>query len=584
MRKLKLAYLIGTVVFSISAVAGITYGLTGLNYCQHKFETVPGKPSTCLEEGTETTYRCEFCKKLFAYEEGVGAFEIEKARVTPKSHHTPNLETLQGALKEGVEKATSIADYAVYADCAICNEPHEVDIDHCIPFAPSDYFGGYQQASHFMEENVIGTKYVVKSGTKAGTKITVQSQNDSGINSLANCRVPFTANETRYLVMVMQNHGGQDIRLKYGTEYYSSMCQTETTVPAGGFSTFVVKINYNASIDVCYHQMDILDTVNEDIPLSMCGYYYFDSKLVGVRLGKSPNKLQYAPGEFFDDTGMILYADYGNNVKRTLSKGDYQISVDNRPLTKEDQVITVKYRNAKLDLEIVVDDFERKVTLHRATFADGTSEKMILKGQPLPKDIVYEEGKTFLYWQESDGTKHGRACLVPAKDSVIFTAVYKEDVRGENIAFDKDVYVSSNMAENASFQPKNAVDGSVMEEGPSYSWASEGHASADNEEWITIDLLEKSSFNEIHLYPRGCGDYFPVDYTIEVSEDNETFTEILSIQNDPMSLRFEAKGRYYSFDDLEARYVRVRASKLGTNASSGGYYFQLSEIEIYQVS
>lgn len=584
MRKLQLVKLIGTIVFGASVIGALTYGLTGLNYCQHQFETIPGIPATCVKEGVETTYECKFCHKLFAYDVSKGAFEIDHARATAKSQHTPNLETIYGGLKEGIDTPSSIADYEVKAKCAVCETDYSVNVDNCIPFAPSDYFGGYNGATHFAVDNVIGTNYTVKKGTKAGTKITIQSQNDSRVNHLANCKVPFTANETRYLVMVMQNHGTKDITLKYGSEYYSNMCQTETTVPAGGFSSFVVKINYSASIDVCYHQMDVLSNVVEDTPLSMCGYYYFNSKLIGIRIEKNPTKLEYAPGEVFDDTGMVLYADYGNSVKRILSNDEYQTNVENRFLTKDDKVVTIKYRTAKLDLAIVVDDFKRSIKLNRATFADGSSEKELLQGQPMPKDIIYQEGKTFLYWQETDGTKRGRQCLVPCKDNVMLTAIYKEDVKGDNLAFEKDVLVSSNMANNAGFRPENAVDGSIMQEGPSYSWASRGHSNADAEEWITIDLLEKTSFNEIDLYPRGCGEYFPVDYTIEISDDNQEFTEILSIENDPSSLRLEAKGRYYSFDNIEARYVRVRATRLGTNPSGSGYYFQVSEIEIYKVA
>ncbi|WP_375766895.1 discoidin domain-containing protein [Archangium gephyra] len=117
--------------------------------------------------------------------------------------------------------------------------------------------------------------------------------------------------------------------------------------------------------------------------------------------------------------------------------------------------------------------------------------------------------------------------------------------------------------------------------GGSLGWTSGGSYTPSTVEWLQFDLGSSATLTKVDLYPRNdqtygsvVGDGFPVDFSIEVSNDAVNWTTAVwragyatptGVQSFPVSV-------------ASARYVRIRATKL--DDVTGTYYMQLAEVEI----
>lgn len=168
---------------------------------------------------------------------------------------------------------------------------------------------------------------------------------------------------------------------------------------------------------------------------------------------------------------------------------------------------------------------------------------------------------------------HDDGSLPPADSSHYKTAGGEDD--GTNVALNRPVTASSNLA---GWDPSRLTDGN---HGTLWSSALNRHATADEEEYFTVDLMNAYTLDRIVLIPRVNDEYFPQIFEVQVSDDGETFTTVKTVeyptQNKgtvPITVKLE--------DTVQARYVRIRATKLRDLAGFGdGFLFQLSEIEIY---
>ena len=152
-----------------------------------------------------------------------------------------------------------------------------------------------------------------------------------------------------------------------------------------------------------------------------------------------------------------------------------------------------------------------------------------------------------------------------------------------NLGLGKPVEALSSI-ENADWSAANLTDGD-REHGPLDSGA--GYSSSSNEydphaEAVTVDLLAVSRIGRVVLYPRhmsGPSYAFPKDFTIDVSADGETWETVVSETDFPPP----AYGAVpFTFEEREARYVRLHASALWSNPiDTGRYRLQLAEFEIY---
>lgn len=164
---------------------------------------------------------------------------------------------------------------------------------------------------------------------------------------------------------------------------------------------------------------------------------------------------------------------------------------------------------------------------------------------------------------------------------------------GENVAVGKSVTVSSAYTAPGDWEPRYAVDG-VTEYDPDEGngWTSMVGLYLDNEdynEYIIVDLDIDYSISAIYLWPRqdpgNEGIYFPVDYTISVSSDNENWEIIETVVGDNGAEDWDTSPRLFYFDSpVTGRHVKVTGTELTTaNATNlrDGPLMQIGEIEIY---
>lgn len=78
-----------------------------------------------------------------------------------------------------------------------------------------------------------------------------------------------------------------------------------------------------------------------------------DYVLENIKIEKTPYVTVYQVGQIFDDTGMVVTANYNNGHKEVISKNDYVIS-NLHALTTDDKDITVSYNGKSVKLPITV--------------------------------------------------------------------------------------------------------------------------------------------------------------------------------------------------------------------------------------
>lgn len=546
--------------------------LVGCNYCQHKLKEIEKVPATCISTGLRTAYKCTKCGQLFHYSDATGLVEITKREVLPKSGHTVG-DAYLGKAKGGTDEITSLADYEVHAECAVCEEEFKVNPENLIAFAPSDYRGG----THFdIEEGRAATKYTFPAGTTSGTVRVIEPLRDSGTSAAANVEVPFEANVNRYLIMFVHNESNIDVDIKYGAERNGERCNTEVHVPANGFASFTVTIKFSAGDPRSWHELYMMQDIDTDVTLSLCGYFYATNKLRSIMI-QSYGRSEYAVGEKLDVDDIVIVADYGENVKRELKPDEYTINLKDKELTEDDKEVVITHKNKSVKFPITVKHFYRKVTLIGATFADGSSTKEVEQGKPLPSSIVFHGGRTFDHWVDIYGERYTE--YIVSENDVALSAVYEGmNMHAENLARGKSATASEEGFNPGQFGIGNMTDGNKSMYN---AWGSDPHSSQTDVVWVQIDLDAVKAINEVELHPRGDGAYFPTDYYIEVSTDGEHYTKVFEMQGDPQSSRNTSTVRHCFFDDISARYVRITSTKM-TNGGGGLYYVDYGEIEIYR--
>lgn len=548
-------------------------GFTGCGYCQHQLSELQKVPATCQETGLKTAYECVKCGKLFAYTDEKGLYEISEREVAPLSGHTVGTE-FTGKNRDGSDAVNALEDMAVYAECAVCGEDFAVDANRLIAFSPSDNVGTHID----IDDNTrVATEYVFESGVKSGTKLTIEPLRDSGKNENANVEVPFEANKYRYLIMFVYNDSNVDVDIKYGAERNGERCLTDVSVPAKGYAAFTVNIKFSGSDPRSWHELYMMQDLSERVKLTFTGYYYAENKLKSISL-RSKGRVEFAVGEVFDASGIVVVADFGENVTRVLKPEEYEVNLTDKILTEEDTQVIITYKNKTVKYDITVREFERTVTLVGATFADGTQTKQLKQGSKLPDDILFTQGKTFKNWMDYYGNTYTDYTV--GDSDILLYAVYEGEQKGEN-------YVSGKLftSNEAGFNPSDYGFGKLTDgvRTDYNAWGSNRHSSSEAEIWLLVDLGELLTVNEVYLYPREAdGLYFPVAYRIEVSEDGENFTEVFAMECDGQSLNRSRNARYCRFGDVQARYVRITATELSRGDGANEYYLEFSEIEIYR--
>jgi len=134
------------------------------------------------------------------------------------------------------------------------------------------------------------------------------------------------------------------------------------------------------------------------------------------------------------------------------------------------------------------------------------------------------------------------------------------------------------------WEPKYVVDGVFRGTSTVPGYASAMDASANTDEWFEIDLLAVHKVNQVDLFPRNeaanvVGVCFPVDFTIQVSTDGNTWTTVTAKSgyakpgDAPQSFRF---------NQVNARYIKVDATSLGIDQNNN-HYLEMRQIAAYGV-
>lgn len=559
-----------TVLFVAAVIAALAFGFTGCGYCQHVLEELQKVPSTCQTTGLKTAYECTKCGKLFAYTDATGLYEIQEREIAPVSGHTVG-DTFSGKNADGTATVNAIEEMTVFAECEVCGEEFAVNADKLIAFSPSDNVGTHLDID---EGTRVATTYTFPAGTKSGTKLTIEPLRDSGKYQNANVEVPFEANKVRYLIMFVYNQSDVNVDIQYGAERNGERCLTSVSVPAKGYAAFTVNIKFSGGDPRSWHELYMMQDLSEKVDLTFTGYYYAENKLKSISL-RSKGRVEFAVGETFDATGIIVVADFGENVTRVLKPEEYEINLTGKELTEEDTEVIITYKNKTVKYGITVQEFKRNITLVGATFADGSHSKELRQGSKLPEDILFASGKTFKGWSDYFGNLYPEY-TVGDLDTTLY-AVYEGAEKGANLVRGK-LFTSNEAGFNPSgFGFKNLTDGSY-----SNAWGSNRHYEPEAEIWLLVDLGEATTVNEVDLFARWDGLFFPVGYKIEVSVDGENFTEVFAMDNDTKAANASLDTRYCHFEDAEARFVRITATELSKGGGVNEYYLEFGEIEIYR--
>jgi hypothetical protein len=151
-----------------------------------------------------------------------------------------------------------------------------------------------------------------------------------------------------------------------------------------------------------------------------------------------------------------------------------------------------------------------------------------------------------------------------------------------NLALNKDVTASSS-AENWGWYKAKLVDGMRDSVEDAMGWSTDPSLTTNRAEWVKVDLGAVCGISEVDLYPRNDSDNegagFPVDFTIQISTDDLNWTTVMTKTGHQQPA--DGLARSFTFPEANARFVRVGATSLGTDAG-GNHGMALAEMEIYR--
>lgn len=151
---------------------------------------------------------------------------------------------------------------------------------------------------------------------------------------------------------------------------------------------------------------------------------------------------------------------------------------------------------------------------------------------------------------------------------------------GGNLAAGKMVTASSSYeSAGDGWTMANATDGATLSNVYySMGWSS---AISAGSEWVTVDLGGNSTFTTVNLFPRNDGPNtgygFPIDFTIQTSPDNATWTTVVTQSNCPQPGN---AVQSFTFPSTTARYVKINGTGLRTDGPGGQLRMQFAEIQV----
>lgn len=154
--------------------------------------------------------------------------------------------------------------------------------------------------------------------------------------------------------------------------------------------------------------------------------------------------------------------------------------------------------------------------------------------------------------------------------------------RPDNLALYAAVSASSTY-ETSNWGLTRVVDGQKNSISGSMGWTSNSSLNTNHTEWVSVDLGAVHTIRTVDLYPRNDGNDtgygFPVNFAIQVSRDNSSWTTVTTRTGYPLP---GGTVQSFSFNPVSARYVRIQGTSLRANPNDASQYrMQFAEIEVY---
>ena len=226
------------------------------------------------------------------------------------------------------------------------------------------------------------------------------------------------------------------------------------------------------------------------------------------------------------------------------------------------------------------------------------------KGETVTVSVKPVNSKNYeVYLDDGSGKLTDEITLTVNGDATLkITVVEKDTVNTYKIA---SITSNSILARSGQWNYTNGIDGSRITDwhhnvnSSTHKFLSSGYASRGYSSdtpsspiTITLDLGSAQKVNQVSLFPKnsygafeGGAPCFPKDFTISVSSDGTSYQTVASFTD------YENPGVHqqtFDFDEVEARYVKITVTKLGTPdyslSKATRYRVQLAEIEVAHVT
>ncbi len=158
--------------------------------------------------------------------------------------------------------------------------------------------------------------------------------------------------------------------------------------------------------------------------------------------------------------------------------------------------------------------------------------------------------------------------------------VFGATIQGDNLALEKAGYAPEGTYHNGGQWNLNALTDGKTIVGNDYATNSGFHSNGSgNPQIVGVNLGSKMDFNRFVFYARtdsqGAGQSYPVDFTIEVSDDGVTFTPVKEVHDYVLADIYAPQT--FDIGQQSAQYVQLSVSKSSNNDTTTA----LAEIEIY---
>ena len=244
-------------------------------------------------------------------------------------------------------------------------------------------------------------------------------------------------------------------------------------------------------------------------------------------------------------------------------------SVSGNETLPKDFVITqtTKYEAIYTLYQSLTDDYQYVVVVNRNYAANGDREFALKAAADVDSLEILSDGEFVPVSMSGDNTF---SLLIPAGDCVLLRLPKGYDARRpafareDNLALDCPVFVSSS---KYSFWTAKDLGAYCLTDGRTTTgqWNSD---ESDRSPSLMLDLGETFEISRVVLW--GAENRFPADFTVEISADGSTWTEVYKTEGAKVK-----SGEHVdvTFDAARARYVRISTTQRNS---------KIAEIEVYQ--